>query len=77
MKFSSHERAEGSIIQLERGIALSQLGKTAEAFEAFDKALRDARAKSGPWETGLHQRMVHIDDSITLALWLSVVDAAK
>ncbi len=77
MNFSSLEQARGAIIQLERGIALSQIGETAEAVEAFDKALRDARVKSGHWERGLHRRMVQIEDRSALALWVSVVETAK
>ncbi|MAC77621.1 MAG: hypothetical protein CML66_06115 [Rhodobacteraceae bacterium] len=77
MKFAPIEQAKGSIIQLERGIALSQVGKTLEAAIAFEKALRDARAKPGPWERELHQPMVQIEDRGTLALWVSVVQMAK
>ena len=77
MKFSSLEQAKGAIIQLERGIALSQIGETAAAIEAFEKALRDANAKSGPWERELHQRMVQIEDYNTLALWVSVIQSDK
>jgi hypothetical protein len=76
MKFASIERAKGSIIQLEREIALSQLGRKHEAATAFEKALRDARAKPGPWEQELHQRMVQIEDRGALELWVSVVQMA-
>lgn len=77
MKFSTLERAKGSRIELERGIALSQLGKVEQAVEAFEEALRNARAKPGPWEQQLHRRMVHIEDSNMLALWVSVIEAAN
>ena len=77
MNFSSLEQAKRSRIQLERAIALTQVGEPKEAVDAFDKALRDARAKSGPWERELHQRMVQIEDRKTLAVWLSVVESAK
>ncbi len=56
----SNEQAKGAIIQLERGIALSQSGKFEEAVKAFDKALQDARVKPGSWEQGLHQRMYNL-----------------
>ncbi|MEO0990883.1 MAG: hypothetical protein AAFX00_08045 [Pseudomonadota bacterium] len=77
MKFSSLERAKGSRIELERGIALSQIGEAEQAVKAFAKALRDARRKAGPWEQELHRRMVQMKDHSTLALWVSVVEAAK
>jgi hypothetical protein len=71
------EQAKRAIIQLERGIALSQVGQEEEAREAFDRALSDARAKPGSWEQGLHQRMVQLEDRRTLALWVSVVGSAQ
>ncbi len=77
MNFSSLDRAKGSRSELERGIALSQIGGPEKAVEAFGQALRDARAKSGPWERELHQRMVQIEDRRALALWVSVVKSGK
>jgi len=77
MNLSSLERAKGSRIELERGIALSQIGELEKAVEAFEQALRDARAKSGPWERELHQRMVQIEDRRALALWVSVIKSGK
>ncbi|MCI2395625.1 hypothetical protein [Aliiroseovarius sediminis] len=77
MKLFPIERAKQAIIQLERGIALSQVGQVDEAVEAFDRALRDARAKPGSWEPRLLQRMVQLEDRRTLALWVSVVESAK
>ncbi len=77
MNFSTLERAKGSRIKLERGIALSQIGEVEQAVEAFEEALRDARAKPGPWERELHRRMVQMKDHNTLALWVSVVKAAN
>lgn len=77
MNFSSLKRAKGAILQLEKGIALFQIGEQAAAIEAFDKALRDAKAKPGPWERALHLRMVQIENRNMLALWVSVVEAAK
>ena len=71
------ERAKGSIIHLERGIALSQLGRGQEAIEAFDRAIRDARTKRGSWEKRLHQRMVNLDDENALRLWVTTVKAAE
>lgn len=76
-KFSSLERAKGSRIELERGIALSQVGEPEKAVEAFEQALQHARAELGPWERELHQRMVRMEDSNTLALWVSVVETVK
>lgn len=67
------EQAKGSIIQLERGIALSQVGRKEDALDAFERAIRDARVKRGSWEQALHQRMIRLDDRRTLALWVSVV----
>ena len=77
MNMSSTEQAKGAIIQLERGIALSQSGQFEEAVKAFDKALRDARVKPGSWEQGLHQRMIQLGDRRTLALWVAVVEASE
>ncbi|WP_260027301.1 SDR family oxidoreductase [Ruegeria conchae] len=77
MNFSSLERAKGSRIELERGIALYQTGETDKAVEAFEEALRDARANPGPWEQDLHQRIIQMEDRYTLALWVSVVEAVK
>ncbi|MBU2868676.1 tetratricopeptide repeat protein [Pacificibacter marinus] len=77
MNFSSLERAKGSRIELERGIALSQIGEPEKAIEAFEQALRDARAKSGPWERELHKRMIQIADGRALALWVSVVKSGE
>ena len=77
MNFSSLERAKRSRIELERGIALSQIGEPEKALEAFEKALRDARAQSGPWMRELHQRMVQVEDRKALALWVLVVEAIK
>ena len=77
MKLSTLERAKGSRIELERGIALSQIGETEKAVEAFEEALLDARGKLGPWEQDLHQRIVQMEDRNTLELWVSVVEAAN
>lgn len=77
MSFSSLERAKGSRIQMERGIALSQVGEPEKALRAVDQALRNARSKPGPWERELHQRMLQLEDHNTVALWVSVVEAAK
>lgn len=73
MSVFPNEQAKRAIIQLERGIALSQVGREEEALETFDRALSDARAEPGLWEQGLHQRMVQLEDRKTLALWVSVV----
>ena len=77
LDFSTLERAKRSRIELERGIALSQMGEAEQAVEAFYEALRNARAKPGPWEQELHRRMAQMEDDNTLALWVSVVEAAK
>ena len=54
-----------------------EMGEFEKAVEAFEIALRDARAKSGRWEQELHRRMVQMKDRNTLALWASVVEATK
>jgi hypothetical protein len=77
MKFSSLSQAKSAIIQLEKGIALSQVGESTAAIAAFEKALHDAKNKSGPWERQLHQRMIEIEDPNTLALWVAVVKSIK
>ena len=77
MTFSARERAKSSRIELEKGIALSQMGEPEKAVEAFQNALRSAQAKPGPWEDDLHRRMVLLEDRKTRVLWVSVVEAAK
>ena len=67
------ERVKRSMTRLEKGIALSQLGREREALEAFEGAIRDARADGGPWERNLHRRMARLEDQRALALWASVV----
>lgn len=69
------QRAQGSIIHLERGIALSQVGRDADARDAFERAIRGAQAKLGHWEQSLHERMIGLDDQDALALWRSVAMA--
>lgn len=73
----SIERAKGSIILLEKGIALAQVGQEEDALEALSIALRDARTKSGSWEQRLHQRMANFEDRRVLELWVSVVELTK
>lgn len=75
MDFTTIERAKRSTIRLERGITLSQLGETAEASTEFETALRDARAEDISWELRLHQRFLRVDDPITIALWVAVLEA--
>ena len=72
-RVSTVDRAKGSIIQLERGIALTQLGQENEAIKAFEKALLDARTKTGSWEERLHQRMALVENNRTRDLWTTVV----
>ena len=76
MKMFPVERSKRAIIQLEWGIALSQLGREENAVEAFEIALRDARSTSGPWEQNLSQRMVQLEDGKMRALWVSVLESA-
>ncbi|WP_238364546.1 hypothetical protein [Mesobacterium pallidum] len=45
---SARERARNSILHLERGIALWQLGRKTEAQAAFQQAYRNAQATPGP-----------------------------
>jgi len=47
MRFIPIERAEGSILHLERGIALAALGMENEAVTSFQRALNDVGATSG------------------------------
>ncbi|SMX26817.1 hypothetical protein TRP8649_00909 [Pelagimonas phthalicica] len=77
MRLLPVERTKRSIIHLERGIALAQMGRNDEAIAAFKTALQDAREKRGSWEKRLHQRMVALKDPHALPLWVSVVQAAE
>ena len=67
------ERAKGSILHLERGIALSQIGRDDEARDAFRTAILDARAVRGSWERNLHIRMIRLKDMRALEVWAPVV----
>lgn len=73
------ERAKRSIIVLERGLAMVQLGKMDKARDDFEKALQDARSKPGAagrpgyWEIGLHTRMTRLGNPEALAIWGSVL----
>lgn len=71
------ECTKGSIIHLERGIALAEIGRDEDALKTFETAIRDARTKQGPWEQNLHARMVDLKDRHTLALWVAVVRLAE
>jgi hypothetical protein len=53
------------------------MGETEKALEVFKDALRDSRAKSGPWEWRLHQRILQTDDHQILALWVEAYEAAN
>ncbi len=63
------ERAKGSIIHLERGIALSQMGREEEAIAAFKDAIFNASAHRGPWVSALHERMGEIVDPQVQENW--------
>ncbi|AXI45785.1 hypothetical protein C1J03_06920 [Sulfitobacter sp. SK012] len=71
------ERAKGSFVLLEKGIALAQVGQEEDALEAFNIDLRDARTNSGSWEQILHQRMANFEDQRVLEFWVSVVESAE
>lgn len=51
------ERAKGSILDLERGIALAALGMENEAVTSFQRALNDAGATAGIWKDNLAARI--------------------
>ena len=67
------ERAKRSIIHLERGIALVQIGRDDDARDAFRTAILDARAARGPWEQDLRTRMIRLGDMRALEVWVPVV----
>ncbi len=62
-------QAKGSLIYLERGIALVQIGQEQQALNAFERALHDARAKKGSWENRLHKRVSELKDRRVIELW--------
>ena len=68
------ERAKGSIIHLERGIALAQMGQGEDAIDAFAQAIISSRrAAHGAFEEELHRRMRGFKDERVIALWISAV----
>ena len=66
------ERAKGSILHLERGIALTQIGRYDEAGDAFRTAILGSRAVRGDWERDLHIRMARLKDMRALEVWVPV-----
>jgi hypothetical protein len=69
---SSIDRAKGSILHLERGIALSQLGRDVEARIEFEQAIVDAASKNGPWIDNLIVRMSQFEGTHAYALFKQV-----
>ncbi|SHI08843.1 hypothetical protein [Marivita hallyeonensis] len=71
------ERAKGSIIHLERGIALAQMEHDEDAIDAFAQAVISSRVTRGSFERELHKRMRGLEDERIVALWNSVVRAIE
>lgn len=69
--FSDGSHAKISIIHLEKGIALSQLGQNVKAQMAFKRAIGNARIKNGPWEGALDTRITEMDVTQIDKLWIS------
>ncbi|MDP5216018.1 tetratricopeptide repeat protein [Ruegeria sp. 2205SS24-7] len=65
--------ARSAAIHLERGIALSQIGREEEALTAFERAIEAARAKPGPWEQELQSRIQEFDARQPTILWNSLL----
>ena len=69
MDSSTAERARRSILHIERGIALAQMGRDVEARGAFERAFSDAAAKQGRWSQRLDERIIEIEDKHVSELW--------
>ena len=69
MDFMPQERAEGSIIHLEKGIALAALGRENDAIKSFQKAFDDAGATSGPRRKNLMDRIEKEADAELTRVW--------
>ncbi len=76
-KIFTIERAEGSIIHLERGIALAQMGHDEDAVDAFAQAVISSRVTRGSFERELHRRIRGLKDERIIALWNSAVQNIK
>jgi hypothetical protein len=63
------ERAKGSMLHLERGIALAALGVKNEAVSSFQRALNDAGATAGPWKDNLAARIAQENDIAVQQAW--------
>ena len=74
---SSVDRAKRSILHLERGIALSQLGKDEDARLAFEQAVIDAATKDGPWVYNLVARISQFQDTRAHELFSQVARNRK
>jgi predicted RNA polymerase sigma factor len=61
----------------ERGIALSQLGRDGQARAAFERALQYSRAAPQSWERRLIERMNTFEDMGAVDIWESVVSMTK
>ena len=68
---SKTERVKGAIVDLERGIALFDLGRLDEAKDAFALARRNA-SQGGRFAARLDARIEALGDPDALALWQSV-----
>lgn len=66
------ERAKGSIIHLERGIALAQTGRGVEARSAFQDAVDNASSVRGSWNQALLERMNEVSSSRVHEIWEQV-----
>lgn len=69
MHISDLERARGADVDLERGIALLQLGRVEEAKAAFVAARRNARAHPGGYLQKLDARLKALGDAEAVRLW--------
>ena len=69
MGFTPQDRAKGSIIHLEKGIALLALGRENDAIVSFLEAFDDAGAKSGPWRRNLMDRIEKEADAELQRVW--------
>lgn len=73
MHVSRTERAKGAIVDLERAIALFDLGRVDEAEAAFALARRNA-SPGGRHAARLEERMEALGDAEALALWQATGD---
>ncbi len=73
MDLSRTERSKGSIVHLERGIALAQLDQEQDAINAFKRALIDSKAATQSRTDRLKKRIVEEPNPKVHVLWEQIL----